>query len=77
MSIKLIQDKAYKVLAPADNYFKIAFLIFSSTYIDFAQFLYREKTISSFQNISTTLILRLNGLSPIEVALYYILVLKL
>ena len=77
MSIKLIQDKADKVLAPADNYFKIAFLIFSSTYIDFAQFLYREKTISSFQNISTTLIYRSSGLSTIAVALYYIYVLKL
>ena len=40
MSIKLIQDKAESALAPRDNYFKIAFLIFVTDYIDLAQFLY-------------------------------------
>ena len=77
MSIKLIQDKGKKALAPADNYFKIAFLIFVTGYIDLAQFLYWAINIPKFQNISPTLTSRLIGLSTIAVALYYIYVLKL
>ena len=72
MSIKLIQDKAKNGFKQADNYFKIVFLIFITAYIDFAQFLYRGIVIPKL-NISTTLIFRLNGLSTIAVAFYYML----
>ena len=75
MSIKLIQDKAKNGFKQADNYFKIVFLIFITAYIDFAQFLYRGIVIPKL-NISTTLIFRLNGLSTIAVAIYYIYILK-
>ena len=77
MSIKLIQDKAKNGLAPADNYFKIAFLIFVTTFIDLAQYIYWAVTIPKFQNISTTLTQRSIGLSTIAVAIYYIYLLKL
>ena len=77
MSIKLIQDKAKNALAPADNYFKIAFLIIVTSYIDLAQFLYWAINIPKFKNLSITLTSRLIGLSTIAVALYYIYVLKL
>ena len=77
MSIKLIQDKAKNGLAPADNYFKIAFLIFVTTFIDLAQYIYWAVTIPKFQNISTTLTQRTIGLSTIAVAIYYIYLLKL
>ena len=50
MSIKLIQDKAESALAPRDNYFKIAFLIFVTDYIDLAQFLYWAINIPKFVN---------------------------
>ena len=77
MSIKLIQDNAKNALAPADNYFKIAFLIIVTSYIDLAQFLYWAINIPKFKNLSITLTSRLIGLSTIAVALYYIYVLKL
>ena len=76
MSIKLIQDKAENALAPADNYFKIAFLIFVTAYIDLAQFLYWAINIPKFVNVSKTLISRLSCLSTIAVAIFYICVLK-
>ena len=77
MSIKLIQDKAKSGLTPADNYLKIAFLIFVTTFIDLAQFIYWAITIPKFQNVSTTLTQRSIGLSTIAVAMYYIYLLKL
>ena len=77
MSIKLIKNKAKNGLAPADNYFKIAFFIIVTGYIDLAQFLYWAINIPKFQNISTTLTNRLIGISTIAVALYYIYILKL
>ena len=77
MSIKLIQDKAKNGLAPAANYLKIAFLIFVTTFIDLAQYIYWAITIPKFQNISTTLTQRSIGLSTIAVAIYYIYLLKL
>ena len=77
MSIKLIKNKGKNGLAPADNYFKIAFFIIVAGYIDLAQFLYWAINIPKFQNISTTLTNRLIGISTIAVALYYIYVLKL
>ena len=76
MSIKLIQDKAESALAPRDNYFKIAFLIFVTAYIDLAQFLYWAINIPKFVNVSKTLISRLSCLSTIAVAIFYICVLK-
>ena len=77
MSIKLIQDKADSILAPADNSFKIAFLIIVAGYIDLAQFVYWAVNIPKFQNISTTLTSRLSSLSTIALAIYYVCVLKL
>ena len=64
-------------MAPADNYLKIAFLIFVTTFIDLAQFIYWAITIPKFQNVSTTLTQRSIGLSTITVAIYYIYLLKL
>ena len=75
--IKLIQNKGKNGLAPADNYFKIAFIIFVTSYIDLAQFLYWAINIPKFPNISTTLTFRLIGFSTIAVAIYYIYILKL
>ena len=77
MSIKLIQNEAKNRFKQADNYFKIVFLIFIATYIDFVQFLFWTKIITKFQNKSTSLILRLNGHFTTVVALYYIYALKL